>query len=114
MTNSKRTKALVLNPFLIFRNSFNLKIFWALSSVLIISLLFFCLFQINEIAKGNYLTKNYQKKIADLSGENKGLEITASQLNSLTNIEALVANLNFEKITKIHYIKVLESSVAAK
>jgi len=93
---------------------FSLKAFWIITLILIGTLLIFYIFQINEMTKGIYLLKIYERKIADLSKENKTLEITSSQLNSLENLEGLVKNLNFEKIDKIHYIRVLESQVVTK
>ncbi len=61
-----------------------------------------------------YLIQNYQRKIKELSQENKTLEINFFQANSLSTIESLVKNLNFEKVERIHYIQVLESQVVAK
>lgn len=105
---------LALNSFPIFKWRINLRVFWILSFVLITSLLVFYIFQINQIAKGTYLVKIYEEKINELLEENKTLEINSSQVNSLENLESLVKNLNFEKINKIYYIRILESQVVAK
>jgi len=89
----------------------SLKTFWILSIILTITLLVFYIFQINLMTKETYLIQEYQKKIGELSRENKILEINLSQQNSLSNIETLIKNLNFEKIDKIHYLQVLEGQV---
>jgi len=90
---------------------FNLKLFWVTGFILLSATLVLYIFQVNLMTKEIYLIQNYQKKISELSRENKILEISLSQQNSLSNIETLAKNLNFEKITKIHYIQVLESQV---
>jgi len=91
-----------------------LKAFWILSFISIISLLIFYIFQVNAMIGETYLIQNYQRKIKELSQENKTLEINFSQANSLSTIESLVKNLNFEKVERIHYIQVLESQVVTK
>ncbi len=91
-----------------------LKTFWILSFISITSLLIFYIFQVNSMIGETYLIQNYQGKIKELSQENKTLEINFSQANSLSIIESLVKNLNFEKVERIHYIQVLESQVVAK
>ncbi|XOB41708.1 MAG: hypothetical protein ACKKMS_03260 [Candidatus Nealsonbacteria bacterium] len=91
-----------------------LKAFWILSFISIISLLIFYIFQVNAMIGETYLIQNYQRKIKELSQENKTLEINFSQANSLSTIETLVKNLNFEKVERIHYIQVLESQVVTK
>ena len=90
-----------------------LKFFWILSFISIISLLIFYIFQVNAMIGKIYLIQNYQRKINELSRENKTLGINFYQANSLSTIESLVKNLNFEKVERIHYIQVLESQVVA-
>jgi len=89
----------------------SLKTFWVFSIILAITLLVFYISQVNLMTRETYLIQEHQKKIGELSKENEILEINLSQQNSLSNIEILVKNLNFEKIDKIHYIQVLESQV---
>ena len=92
----------------------SLRTFWVLSIALTIIFLVLYVFQVNLMTKESYLTQDYQKKIKELSRENKTLEITFSEGNSLSNLELLVKNLNLEKTDKVHYIQVLESQVVAK
>jgi len=103
----------VIRP-LVLKRKFSLKAFWILSFISIISLLIFYIFQVNSMIRETYLIQNYQRKIKELSQENKTLEINFFQANSLSTIESLVKNLNFEKVERIHYIQVLESQVVAK
>ncbi len=92
----------------------SLRIFWILSCVLILSLLVFYVFQVNEITREGYLTKNYLKKIDTLSQESKFLEINFAHTSSLGNIEEKSRALNFERVEKIKYIQILESSLVTK
>lgn len=96
------------------KNILNLKICLFSLSILVGALLMLYVFQINEITKISYLTKIYEKQIDEISQENKNLEISHSQLSTLENIETLVQNSNFEKVTQIKYIQILDSTVAAK
>lgn len=91
-----------------------LRIFWLLMSILITTLLIFYIFQINAITKDFYVLKTHQKQLAELSQENKNIEMSYSQTNSLKNIESLVKTLDYRKVEKIHYIRVLGGIVASK
>ena len=73
----------------------NSKIFWVFSSILILSLLGFHIFQINALIKGDYLLGSFEKEIVRLSQENKNLEIVFSQINEREFFENL--NKNNEK-----------------
>ncbi len=90
------------------------RIFGILGFCLILSLLMFYVFQINETIQGGYLIKNYLKKIDRLSQESKLLEIDFAHISSLGNIEVTTKELNFEKITQIKYLQILESPLATK
>jgi len=92
----------------------SLRIFWILSCILISSLLVFYVFQINEITKGGYLTKNYLKKIDALSQESKLLEINFAHTSFLGDAEEKAQSLNFERVEKIKYIEFLEGSLVTK
>lgn len=66
------------------------------------------------MTKLSFSISNCEKKIVAVSNENKNLETNFSKYIGLENIETLVKNLNFEKPEKIHYLRILESTVAAK
>ncbi len=73
---------------------------------MIIALVVFYVFQINQMTGAVYLIGAYEKKINSLSTENKGLEINFSQTNSLANINAMIQNLNYEQIKTTRYIRI--------
>lgn len=92
----------------------SLKIFWILGCVSVLSLSIFYVFQVNEITKETYLTKNYLKEIDSISRGNKILEINFAHISYLGDIEKNVQALNFEKVKKIKYIQILEGSLVVK
>lgn len=110
------TRSLTLNPSISigYRLTLNLKVFWILSFISILALLAFYVFQVNALTQEIYFSQSYEKKANQLSQENRFLEINFSRANSLKNIESYVQAQNFEKIGKVEYIRVLESTVAAK
>ncbi|MDI6603255.1 MAG: hypothetical protein QME57_04060 [Patescibacteria group bacterium] len=110
---------LILNPPFILRHSLSLKwklslkIFWILSSISIISLLVFYVFQVNSLTAENYLLKNQERNLAEIKKEKEVLEINFSRANSLVNMENYFQNQNFEKANQVKYIQILESSIVA-
>jgi len=92
----------------------NFKIFWILSFILIIFLLSFYIFQVNNLAENIYQIRISQKKINELSKTEEILKIELAKANSLSNIEKLVENFGFEKTEKIRYLQILESELAKK
>ena len=90
------------------------KLIWVLNFISILALLVFYIFQVNTLANETYLIQSCEEKLSQLSGENETLEINFSKANSLTNIENYLQNQNFEKVSQVKYIHILESSVAAK
>lgn len=90
------------------------KFFWIFNVLLIITLFFLYIYQVNVEVSERYLIQNYNKKIKEISRENQNLEIQEAQTNSLDKIAELIKPLNFEKTNKIHYIKVLDTQVVVK
>lgn len=78
----------------------------------IISLLVFYIFQINSLTSQNYLLQNQEKRLAEMKKEREQLEINLAKVNSLANIENYSQNQNFERISQIKYIQILNTSVA--
>ncbi|KPJ54838.1 hypothetical protein AMJ47_03265 [Parcubacteria bacterium DG_72] len=81
-------------------------------AVLVLSGLY--IFQVNTEISDRYLIQEYSKKIAEFSKENKVLEISSARASSLDKLALMVDSLDFEKIDKIHYIKVLSTHAVAK
>ena len=96
------------------RKKLNLKSFRVTAAIILAVLLSLFIFQNSSLARGNALIENYENRIEEISRQNRDLEIDFSQKNSLRDTESLLEELNFEKVTKIDYIRVLETSVAAK
>lgn len=112
----------ILNPLipfpqrlpLVLKWKFSLKALWIITLISITALLIFYIFQVNFLTKETYLIQNHEKKLNQLSLENENLEINFSKLNSLENIEKYIQSQNFEKISKVKYIRVLEGTVVTK
>jgi len=58
------------------------------------------------VVKGNYLIRNYSQELKNLSIENEGLGIEATQNLSLGSIEEEVQQLNFVQVSEISYIPI--------
>lgn len=97
-----------------YRLTLNLKIFWILALISIFSLLAIYVFQINSLISQNYTVTSYEKKIDQVSQENKILEINFSKANSLNNLETHLLSQNFEKVNQVKYIQILETPIASK
>jgi len=66
------------------------------------------------MAKNQTLIEEWEERLNEIETENENLEIEFTKNSSLGNLETLVQNLNFEKITEVSYIKALETWVAVK
>ena len=84
------------------------------SVILIIGLLIFYVFQINTEISVRFSIKEYQKRITELSNQNKILAINSTQNGSLEKMAEIIASQDFEKIDKIHYIRILDTQVVVK
>lgn len=82
--------------------------------ILITSLIIFYIFQISEITKFSFSLAKYELEISALAGDNKNLEIGISQKNSLSGLEEVLSRLNYEKVSKIYYIRILDGQVAVR
>lgn len=91
--------------------SLNLKFILILNVIFIILLLGFYIFQTATLISQGYQIQNYQNKLNKISEENKNLEINFMKINSLENIDKKIQELGFERIDKVYYIQILESSV---
>jgi len=92
----------------------SLKIFLVFSSFVIIGLLGLYIFQVNVVVSEKYLIQKYEKQISEILKENQNLAINSTKLSSLTKVIKSLEELNFEKIDKIYYIRVLNNQMVAK
>lgn len=90
----------------------NKKILILVAFSIIFSLLISYIFQINNLVSKSYSLQSYQKNIEKISLENEKMESNLAGAGSLQNAEIRISELGFEKITKIHYIQILENTVA--
>lgn len=84
------------------------------SFVIMAAVLVFYALQMNNLMKGSYSIKSYEKKISQLSEVNKNLQVSFAE-NSLIGQTTQVAKaLNFERTTVVKYIQipVLDNSFA--
>lgn len=88
--------------------------FWLICSILIIFLSVFYIFQVNALAYELGLIEKESRNSNKLKTENEKLQVEFMETCSLENLETLVQDLNFEKVTEVSYIKALETWVAVK
>lgn len=93
------------------RLSLNNRVILSLALTLLFLSFVFYIYQINAVISETYLINKYEKKLSELQQRNKVLEANFYSVNSLENVEKLVQNLNFEKVSKVHYIQVLAGQV---
>jgi len=108
--NYLTTKPLTLN----LKWNLNLRILIIPFFILTLAILIFYILQVNKIAADRYLIKEEEGKISRLLEENKILEINSNQATSLKNIDEIAKEFGFEKVNRIKYIRILETSMAAK
>jgi hypothetical protein len=72
-----------------------------LINVLIVFLLAFYVFQLNNTIKDSYLINSYQKKLEKLQEEEKLLKIDSFKDQRLKNIEEIALKLGFESGKKL-------------
>lgn len=71
----------------------------------------FYIYQINDLTKDIYLTKDYQVKIQELASVNHNLSSKALEGDSWSVLEEQIAKYNFEKVDNSKYVKVIGNSV---
>ena len=77
-------------------------------------LLAFYIFQVREYTQAGFAISSYESSIAKISKESKSLELNFTETNSLASLETLLKMMNYENVSKIRYIRMTGSQVAAK
>ena len=85
-----------------------------LGTFLIALLLVFYICQVTQITKAGFFISNYERQIAEFSQESQSLETNFPHLNSLANLETILNNLDYEKVEKVHYLRLPGTQVVAK
>jgi len=70
--------------------------------------------QNNQVISKIYQLQHLQERLTGLKKENRSLETSAINENSLSNLEELVNGLGLEKVQSIIFIQSLENSVVAR
>lgn len=77
-------------------------------------LMLFYFFQISAMSQKMNNIAFIQKRINYLENENKKLEFSIMNSNSILNIDSLARDFEFEKIVKVQYLNTSENIMAAK
>lgn len=83
-----------------------------LACVMFFAVLFYA-WQVNSLTRGSYVVENYQKKIKNISSENKDLQVSFAESSFMGKAIGKAQEMNFEKTTSIKYIKILENTPTA-
>ena len=67
---------------------------------------------INNLTRGSYLIKSYNKEVDTLTTQNKNLQTAFAESGFLGNVQDRVRLLSFEKTTNITYVQMLDSSLS--
>jgi len=80
---------------------------------IVVVLLGFYAWQINDLTKKSYLAVDYDRQITKLSEESKNLEISFAKNSFLEQAFAKIKALNFQKTQLVKYVRIVDNSVAA-
>ena len=75
---------------------------------------------LNIVNIGTYIQEGYsfnkiRKEVKNLSNENRKIEIALSESLNIYDLEnTLASNYNFEKITRVDYIRIIRNTVAER
>jgi len=90
------------------------KLFYLFGILLLSLILVFYIFSVNELTKGVYLIKNYNKEISGLLQENKILGNNFANSSFLAKTQEKAKELSFEKTKNIKYVQILENSLVQR
>lgn len=74
-----------------------------------IMLLVFYVWQINTLTGGAYKVSSMEKQLAELSKENKNLQVSFAESGYMADMVQKAAQLNFEKATGVKYVQIKSS-----
>ena len=90
------------------------KVFYAMGIIIAFALVVFYVFTVNELTRGTYITRDYNKQIDTLSQQNRQLETSFAQTDFLGRAIEKAQVLHFEKTTNIKYLQIIESPLAER
>ena len=90
----------------------NWKVVYFLAFLALVSMIVFYILMVNQLTKGAYLIKNYNKDVTALLKENKILEASFAESGFLGGVQEKAKELSFHKTTGVTYINILQNSLA--
>lgn len=90
----------------------NWKAVYVVSFVACLAMLVLYIVMVNQLTRGAYLIKSYNKDIRTLTSENKTLEASFAESGFLGDVEMKAKELSFEKTTNVKYIPLVQNSLA--
>jgi|SRR3989344_2256350 len=91
---------------------FNWKAVYAVGFIFCLVMLAWYIVMVNQLIKGAYVIKNYNKDIRTLTAENKVLEASFAESSFLGDVGQKAKQLSFEKTTNVKYLPMLQKSLA--
>ena len=82
----------------------NKKTLLALVAAFAVSSMVFYIIQVNNLATSGFEVRKLEDQITQLKEENKKLELTAIELQSIANVRPKIEKLNFVEVANIKYI----------
>lgn len=90
----------------------NWKMVYFLGILFCFSMVVFYVLLVNQLTGGTYVIKGYNKQISTLIDENKALEDSFAESGFLGDVQEKTKGLNFEKITQVKYVQILDNALA--
>lgn len=90
------------------------KIILTVSLAMVIILGVFYVVQVNALVEATYLRNRHQKTLVDLRQDLEKSELSWSENSSLGKVKGLVEDLDFKRIDRVSYIRVLERVAARR
>lgn len=91
-----------------------LKTWLKLSFVLVLFLLGFYIYQVNDLTQAGYYIASYEKQIAEFSQESQLLSSSVTDVNSLASLETVLSEMDYEAVGQVHYLRVPGITALAK
>jgi len=85
---------------------------YVMATLLSLLMLVFYIISMNNLIKGSYTIKNYNKEVQSLLTENRDLQTNFASVSFLALAQERATKFDFEKITGVKYIQILQSSLA--
>ena len=81
------------------------KTLYLIGAALLLTMLVFYVYLVNQLTGGSYLIKNYHREISSLETKSKVLQTNFAESGFLGNVQEKMKELNFEKTTQVTYVQ---------